>query len=163
MRPIGTEQPVILSFHKSYILTYRANRLSVSLCLLLTRGHVQYTDKKENQIFLIYKEIQNGAVAKSYTVCLTASSYMGIYLLISSYIRKRFLIYDFANAPLWISEENSIFFFISVRMCGYVGPCRRSSRKMKESKEGNALFAVFETGSSTSHRKLVRTKPLSYT
>ncbi len=27
--------------------------------------HVSYTDKKENQIFLIYKEIQNGAVAKS--------------------------------------------------------------------------------------------------
>jgi hypothetical protein len=26
-----------------------------------------FTDKKENQIFLIYKEIQNGAVAKSYT------------------------------------------------------------------------------------------------
>jgi hypothetical protein len=25
-----------------------------------------YTDKKENQIFLIYKEIQKGAVAKSY-------------------------------------------------------------------------------------------------
>ncbi len=25
-----------------------------------------HTDKKENQIFLIYKEIQNGAVAKSY-------------------------------------------------------------------------------------------------
>ncbi len=25
-----------------------------------------YTDKKENQIFLIYKEIQNGVVAKSY-------------------------------------------------------------------------------------------------
>jgi hypothetical protein len=25
-----------------------------------------YTDKKENQIFLIYKEIQNGAVANSY-------------------------------------------------------------------------------------------------
>ncbi len=29
------------------------------------------TDKKENQIFLIYKEIQNGSVAKSYmTNCL---------------------------------------------------------------------------------------------
>ncbi len=27
---------------------------------------VQFTDKKENQIFLIYHEIQNGAVAKSY-------------------------------------------------------------------------------------------------
>jgi hypothetical protein len=25
----------------------------------------KYTDKKENQIFLIYKEIQSGAVAKS--------------------------------------------------------------------------------------------------
>jgi hypothetical protein len=25
-----------------------------------------YTDKKENQIFLVYKEIQNGSVAKSY-------------------------------------------------------------------------------------------------
>jgi hypothetical protein len=30
--------------------------------------------KKENKIFLIYKEIQNGAVAESY---MTASSYMG--------------------------------------------------------------------------------------
>jgi len=34
-----------------------------------------YTDKKENQIFLKYKEIRNGAVAKSY-------------------MRKSFLIYD---------------------------------------------------------------------
>jgi hypothetical protein len=29
-------------------------------------GRAEYTDKKENQIFLIYKEIQSGAVAKSY-------------------------------------------------------------------------------------------------
>ncbi len=36
---------------------------------------LQYTDKKENQIFLIYKEIQCGAVAKSY-------------------MRKAFLIYE---------------------------------------------------------------------
>ncbi len=35
----------------------------------------QYTDKKENQIFLIYREIQSGAVAKSY-------------------MRKGFLIYE---------------------------------------------------------------------
>jgi hypothetical protein len=34
-----------------------------------------YTDKKENQIFLIYKEIESGAVAKSY-------------------MRKGFLIYE---------------------------------------------------------------------
>ncbi len=36
---------------------------------------VYYTDKKENNIFLIYKEIQSGAVAKSY-------------------VRKGFLLYD---------------------------------------------------------------------
>jgi hypothetical protein len=29
-------------------------------------GSSLYTDKKENKIFLIYKEIQNRAVAKSY-------------------------------------------------------------------------------------------------
>jgi hypothetical protein len=60
-----------------------------------------HTEKKENQIFLIYKEIQSGAVAKSYmTPSLTASSYMGNYLRIFSYIRKPFLIYDVATAPL---------------------------------------------------------------
>ncbi len=36
-------------------------------------------------------------------IWLTASSYMGKYLRISSYIRKPFLIYDFATAPFWIS------------------------------------------------------------
>jgi hypothetical protein len=50
-----------------------------------------YTDKKENQIFLIYKEIQIGAVAKSYTT-------NG--LLIYGEIFAHFLIYDFASAPL---------------------------------------------------------------
>jgi hypothetical protein len=48
------------------------------------------TDKKENQSLLIYKEIWNGAVAKSY---------MTKYLRISSYIRNPFLIYDFTTAP----------------------------------------------------------------
>jgi hypothetical protein len=33
-------------------------------------------------------------------ILLTASSYMGKYLRISSYIGKPFLIYDFATAPL---------------------------------------------------------------
>ncbi len=36
-------------------------------------------------------------------IWLTASSSMGKYLRISSYIRKLFLIHDFATAPLWIS------------------------------------------------------------
>jgi hypothetical protein len=55
-------------------------------------GKKIHTDKKENQIFPIYKEILNGAVAKSY---------MGKYFRISSFIRKPFLIYDFATAPLY--------------------------------------------------------------
>ncbi len=41
----------------------------------VARIHILYTDKKENQIFLIYKEIQSGAVAKLY-------------------MRKGFLIYE---------------------------------------------------------------------
>ncbi len=46
----------------------------------------QYTDQKENQIFLIYKEILNGAVAKSYMTNATAPSYMGkCFLRIFSY------------------------------------------------------------------------------
>ncbi len=36
-------------------------------------------------------------------IWLTASSYRGNYLRISSYIRKPFLIYDFATALFWIS------------------------------------------------------------
>ncbi len=63
----------------------------------------------------MYKEIQKWSSCKVIYVWLTASSYMGKYLLISSYIRKPFLIYDFATASLWISlymcEENLIFFF----------------------------------------------------
>ena len=59
------------------------------------------TDKKEKKIFLIYKEIPNGAVAKSYMT--NGLLNMTIYLRISSYIRKPFLIYDFATAPFCIS------------------------------------------------------------
>ncbi len=59
---------------------------------------VVVSDKKENQIFLIYKEIQNGAVAKLYMT--NGLLIYGKYLRISSYIRNPFLIYDFATAPL---------------------------------------------------------------
>jgi hypothetical protein len=59
-----------------------------------------YTDKKENKIFLIYKEIQNGAVAKSYMTngLLKYAEILAHFLI--SYIRKPFLTYDFATAPL---------------------------------------------------------------
>jgi hypothetical protein len=45
-----------------------------------------YTDKKENQIFLTYEEIQSGAVAKSY-------------------MRKGFLIYEDMRKYFPIYEE----------------------------------------------------------
>jgi hypothetical protein len=54
-----------------------------------------YTDKKEKKIFLIYKEIQIGAVAKSHMT--NGLLRYGKYLRISSYVRKPFLIYDFAT------------------------------------------------------------------
>jgi hypothetical protein len=56
---------------------------------MITVVHV-YTDKKENQIFLIYKEVLSGAVAKSYRrKCAKISLYM----------RRPLVIYDFATAP----------------------------------------------------------------
>ncbi len=38
----------------------------IEVVSLDTKRRSVYTDKKENQIFLIYKEIHNGAVARSY-------------------------------------------------------------------------------------------------
>jgi hypothetical protein len=40
---------------------------------------VGYTDKKENKIFLIYKEIQNGAVAMSYMTKASSNIYGEIF------------------------------------------------------------------------------------
>ncbi len=73
------------------------------------------TDKKENKIFLIYKEVQKERLQS--LIWLTASSYMVKYLHISSYIRKAFLIYDFATDHIWISlyMKKISFFFISVK------------------------------------------------
>ncbi len=79
-----------------------------------------YTDKKENQIFLIYKKILSGAVAKS-------SMRKGF--LIYEEIRKYFPMYEEAVSHIWLCncstlnfltyctcmyEENLIFLFISV-------------------------------------------------
>jgi hypothetical protein len=48
--------------------------------------NIVHTDKKENQIFIIYREIQSGAVAKSY-------------------MRKGFLIYEEMHKYFPIYEE----------------------------------------------------------
>jgi hypothetical protein len=61
----------------------------------------EYTDKKENLLFLIYKEIQKGSVQSQRYMTNGLLIYCMVkYLLISSYIRKPFLIYDFATAPV---------------------------------------------------------------
>ncbi len=74
------------------------------------------TDKKENQIFLLYNEIQSGAVAKSY---------MRKGFLMYEEMRKYFPIYEEAVSHMWQTncsilnfrtyEENFIFFFISAQ------------------------------------------------
>jgi hypothetical protein len=57
------------------------------ICVGVDSGvDIRYTDKKENQIFLIYREIQSGAVAKSY-------------------MRKGFLIYEEMGKYFPIYEE----------------------------------------------------------
>ncbi len=62
------------------------NRLSLTFYQKISEERGAYTDKKENKIFLIYKEIQSGAVAKSY-------------------IRKGFLIYEEMRKYFPIYEE----------------------------------------------------------
>ncbi len=89
-----------------------------------------YTDKKENQIFLIYKEILSGAVAKSY---------MRKGFLIYVEMRKYFPIYEETVSHIWlcncsvlnflIYEENLIFFFISVASHGQNTGIRREGRR----------------------------------
>jgi hypothetical protein len=62
-----------LAFIRSNILQYKYCTIQKYIfagCLMfkdrIIRNSGFFTDKKDNQIFLIYKEIQNGAVAKSY-------------------------------------------------------------------------------------------------
>ncbi len=54
------------------------------------KGLNRYTDKKEKKIFLIYKEIQNGAVAKSYMTnnLLIYGEIFAHFLIYSQYMRK---------------------------------------------------------------------------
>jgi hypothetical protein len=69
--------------------------------------------KKEKKIYLIYKEIQSGAVAKSYMR-------KGFLINISPYMRRPLVIYDFATAcsilNILMYEEILIFFFISLEV-----------------------------------------------
>jgi hypothetical protein len=70
------------------------------MCTVVRNVGLQYNyriDKKENKIFLIYKEIQSGAVAKSY-LRKGFLNYMRKCANISPYMRRPLVIYDFATA-----------------------------------------------------------------
>jgi hypothetical protein len=69
--------------NKSYAVILR---VVVNVRLRVDLSTLHHTDKKENQNFLIYKEIQSGAVAKSY-------------------MRKGFLIYEEMGKYFPIYEE----------------------------------------------------------
>jgi hypothetical protein len=74
-----------------------------------------FTDKKESEIFLIYKEIQIGSVAKSY---------MRTGFIIHEEMRKYLIIYEEAVSHILnflIYEENFVFFFINVGRSFFVG------------------------------------------
>jgi hypothetical protein len=75
-----------------------------------------YTNKKEKKIFHICKEIQSGAVAKSYMRKGFLIYSMRKCENISPYMRRPLVLHDFATAPLnfLIFEEKFIFFVISV-------------------------------------------------
>jgi hypothetical protein len=84
--------------------------LFIILDFLYRRSLDYYTNKKENIIFLIYKEIQMGSGAKSF---------MRKGFLVYEEISKYFTIYGEAvlhpiPPNFLIYEENFIFFFISV-------------------------------------------------
>jgi hypothetical protein len=72
------------------------------------------TDKKKTK-FSSYVRKSRSEQLQSH-IWLTASSYMTKYLRISSYIRKPFLIYDFATVPIWIPTDirKILFSFLSV-------------------------------------------------
>jgi hypothetical protein len=68
--------------------------------ILTEKNRADCTDKKENQIFLIYKEILSGAVTKSYMrkgflIYEEMRKYFPIY-----HMRRPKVVYDFATAPL---------------------------------------------------------------
>ncbi len=76
-----------------------------------------YTDKKENNIFLIYREIQSGAVAKSYMrKGFLIYEEMGIYFHIYEEAVSHIWLCNCSTLNFLIYEENLIFFFISVTL-----------------------------------------------
>jgi hypothetical protein len=83
---------IFTSIHSSHFLSYLRSVLVRSRFLTLC-GPSSYTDKKENNFFLTYKEIQSFAksyVRKGMRQCANILPYM----------TRPLVIYDFVTAPL---------------------------------------------------------------
>ncbi len=78
---------------------------------------VRCTVKKEKKIVLILRKFSRDRVQSQ--KWLRASSYKSTYLCISSYIRKPFLIYDFAPDVFWISFYMRKISFSFLSVCTY--------------------------------------------
>ncbi len=107
-------------------MTSLSNILRTFSASLVQLGFHRMLNCSANQITLIKKKEKfpplggnpegSGCKVLPYTGRLTVYSYMTKYLCISSYMRKLFLIYDFATAPIWIllDMRKIIFFLLSV-------------------------------------------------
>ncbi len=132
--PLGIYCTVYTMFHGQQ--STNNSHWGSNTTLLCYRKIRRHTYKKDNQIFLIYKEIQSGAVAKSY---------MRKSLLIYEEIRKYFPMYEEPVSHIWLChcsilkflkyEENLIFFFISA------SPCILAKHAQKINKKPKALLS----------------------
>jgi hypothetical protein len=109
---LGQKSSIIWSWNCTFLAETPADCRPCINTRSESRGsRLQYTRIKKKskfcKFFLRCKEIQNGAVAKSY-IWLTASSYLVKYMRISSYIKKPFLIYSMTLQPI---PSESFFFF----------------------------------------------------
>ena len=91
--------------------------------LFVAHWKVYCPDKKENQIFLIYKVIRSESVAKS------RKSFKLLYSVIYEEMRKYLPIYEEAVGHMWLCNcstlnfliyEENLIFFLSVCTCTYL-------------------------------------------
>ncbi len=105
----SAQPQVKASLLRSNSLKIHAQMWSNDLRSRYTDACTVCTDKKENQIFIIYKKIQSGAVAKSY---MRRKGF-----LICEEMRKYFPIYEKAVSHIWLCNCSTLKFLFSFFQC----------------------------------------------
>ncbi len=95
---------------ESFCTTFHTNLFSLKLYYFTDEciWKQNFTDKKEKRISSYIRQSRREQLQSH--ICLTASSFMTKYLRISLYIRKPFLIYDFATTPIGIFSVGTKYF-----------------------------------------------------